>query len=59
MVKKDLTHYQRRRYIQKNQRCSQCGDIIVDSESFVLVKEKVGKRVRYSFYHERCFDGEE
>ena len=59
MKKKELTQYQKRRYIQKGQCCTKCGQIIVDTESFILVKDKIGKRVRYSFFHVRCADGEE
>ena len=59
MTKKDLTHYQKRRFRQKHQRCSTCGELIMDNESFFLIKDKVGKLVKYSFYHVRCYSGEE
>ena len=57
MIKRDLTHYQKQRLLQRNQRCSSCGEYILDTEAFVLIKERVGRRIRYSFYHERCFNG--
>lgn len=58
MVKKDLTQYQRKRLVQKLHKCSHCKDFITDEEPLILIKEHIGRQIRYNFLHERCFYGE-
>ena len=59
MTKLDLTHYQRRRLVQHEHRCSLCSQFITDNENIILIKEHVGRLVKYSFFHERCYNGKE
>lgn len=59
MVMHDLTQYQRKRFCQQLHKCSYCGDYITNTEPLTLIKEHIGKQIRYIFLHERCYYGKE
>lgn len=53
----DLTNYQKRRF-ESSCTCRICKQKISSTESFELLKTKVGKSMHYSFFHTRCVNEE-
>lgn len=49
----DLTAYQRRR-LSENPVCQICKRVIYYDEDLIFDKCRVGRKLDYRFYHERC-----
>lgn len=49
----DLTAYQKRRF-SENVLCQICNRSIYHDENLICDKCRVGRKVDYFFYHERC-----